>query len=419
MDRARTALKGGGVLTPGTLRSITGVSQVSAARSSKPVPSAERGPRPRLGTATASRSGRVQELSSDEDSAKFGELGRRFNRGTPFFVGFTGGLGVAAAYVVARSIGDVTQVLTIIGLGLFLGVGLQPAVVWMTNRRMPRWLAITTIIVGFLAVLGTFVALAIPPITHEAHELITNLPRYRTQIADGRGWLGHIVTKFHLSNYVRTKTTSKVLRTAAVGGVIGAGKVLLSTTAAAVSVAVLTMYFLISLPTLSKIWLSLVPASRRERVGLLLEEVFGRVGGFVLGNLITSVVAGLGTTIWLTIFGVPYAFLLGLFVAILDLVPVIGSTLGGIVVSLVALTRGLPIAAATAGFYIFYRLFEDYLLVPRVMNRTVRISPGLTIVATLLGAALWGLIGALVAIPIAAGVRLVLEEVVFPATDRL
>ena len=115
----------------------------------------------------------------------------------------------------------------------------------------------------------------------------------------------------------------------------------------------------------------------------------------------------------------PYAFLLGLFVAIMDLIPVVGSTIGGIVVSLVALTKGLPVAIATAGFYIFYRLFEDYLLVPRVMNRTVRISPGLTIMATLLGAALWGLIGALVAIPIAAGVRLVLDEVVFPATDRL
>jgi predicted PurR-regulated permease PerM len=334
-------------------------------------------------------------------------------------VGLTGALGVALAYVLVRSLADVAQVLTIIGIALFLGIGLQPAVLWLERHRFSRPLAVIAITFCFLAVLGAFVAAAIQPISHEAHDLITNFPRYRANVASGKGWLGHLVKKFHLSSYVRGKAATKTLKTAAAGGVIGAGKLLFSTTAAAVTIVVLTIYFLVALPSVSQLWLGLVPSSRRERVGLLIEEVFGRVGGFVLGNLITSVVAGVGTTVWLTIFGVPYAFLLGLFVAIMDLIPIVGSTIGGVVVSLVALTKGLPVAAATAGFYIFYRLFEDYLLVPRVMNRTVRISPGLTIMATLLGAALWGLLGALVAIPIAAGMRLVLEEVVFPATDRL
>jgi len=319
-----------------------------------------------------------------------------------------------------RSLADIGQVLTIIGLALFIGVGLQPAVVWLESRRLPRFAAVTIITLSFLAVIGAFVAAAIPPITHEAHELMVNFPRYRANIAAGKGWLGHLVNKLHLSSYVRgNNAASKTLKREAVGGVIGAGKLLLSTTASAISVVVLTIYFLIALPAISQLWLGLVPASRRERVGSLVDEVFGRVGGFVLGNIITSLVAGAGTTVWLTIFGIPYAFLLGLFVAIFDLIPIVGSTVAGIVVSLVALTKGLPVAIATGGFYAFYRLFEDYLLVPRVMNRTVRISPGLTIIATLIGATLWGLLGALVAIPIAAGVRLVLEEVAFPAIDRL
>jgi predicted PurR-regulated permease PerM len=97
----------------------------------------------------------------------------------------------------------------------------------------------------------------------------------------------------------------------------------------------------------------------------------------------------------------------------------VGSTIAGIVVSLLTVTKGLSVAIVTGGFYAFYRLFEDYLLVPRIMNRTVRIQPGLTIIATSIGATLWGLLGALVAILIAAGVRLVLEEVVLQATDRL
>ena len=231
--------------------------------------------------------------------------------------------------------------------------------------------------------------------------------------------MGHVVAKLHLSSYVRgNSAASKTLKKEAVGGVIGARKLLLSTTAAAVSVVVLTVYFLVTLPSVSKLWLGWCrPVGATGSASI--EEVFGRVGGFVLGNLITSLVAGVGTTIWLTIFGclTPSSSDCSWRSSISS--QIVGSTVAGVAVSLAALSRGLPVALATAGFYVFYRLFEDYLLVPRVMNRTVRISPGLTIMATLVGAALWGLLGALVAIPIAAGVRLVLEEVVFPATDRL
>jgi predicted PurR-regulated permease PerM len=153
-------------------------------------------------------------------------------------------------------------------------------------------------------------------------------------------------------------------------------------------------------------------------VTALTDEIFSRVGGFVLGNLVTSVVSGVLTTVWLAIFGVPYAVLLGLLVAILDLIPMVGSTIGGIIVSLVALSKGIPIAVATAGFYIAYRLIEDYLLTPRVMRHTVSISAGVTIVAVLIGGTLLGLIGAVIAIPVAAAIHLLLEEVTFPSLDK-
>jgi predicted PurR-regulated permease PerM len=172
------------------------------------------------------------------------------------------------------------------------------------------------------------------------------------------------------------------------------------------------------LPGVTRLWLSLIPSSRRERVRLLTDEVYDRVGGFMLGNLLSSAVAGVGTYVWLTIFGVPYALLLALFVALLDLIPMVGSTIAGVVVSLVALTRGLPVAIATAGFYIVYRFLEDYLLNPRIMKHTVKISPGLTIIATLIGGALLGLIGALIAIPVAATCHLLLEEVAFPRQNK-
>lgn len=193
---------------------------------------------------------------------------------------------------------------------------------------------------------------------------------------------------------------------------------MLSAVSAVVIVCVLTLYFLVALPSVRTFWLRFMPRSRRMRVAALSDEVLSRVGGFVLGNLITSLVAGIGTWIWLVIFGVPYPLLLGLLVAVLDLIPMVGSTIAGFIVSAVALTVSVPVAIATLAFYVGYRFFEDYLLTPRVMRHTVRISPGLTIIATLIGGVLMGLIGALIAIPVAAGIHLVLEEVTFPSLEK-
>jgi predicted PurR-regulated permease PerM len=138
----------------------------------------------------------------------------------------------------------------------------------------------------------------------------------------------------------------------------------------------------------------------------------------VLGNFITSVIAGLGTYFWLLAFGVPYPILLAMFVALLDLVPVIGSTIGGVVVTLVALTVSLPVAVATLGFYIGYRLAEDYLIVPRIMGRTVELPAIVSLIAVLIGGVLLGIVGALVAIPVAAAVRLLLHEIAIRRLDR-
>jgi len=142
------------------------------------------------------------------------------------------------------------------------------------------------------------------------------------------------------------------------------------------------------------------------------------VGGFMLGNLLTSVISGVGTYVWLLIFGVPYALLLSLVVALFDLIPLVGSTIAGIIVSLVALTKGLPVAIATVAFYVVYRYLEDFLVNPRVMKHTVKVTPGLTIIATLIGGTLLGLIGALVAIPVAATIHLLLEEVAVPRQNQ-
>jgi len=354
-----------------------------------------------------------RELSNVGES--LGALGKPLDRRTPFFVGFTGALGVAVAYVIARGIADITSVLVIIGLALFIAIGLNPIVDFLIGRGLTRGVTVVIVTLGFVLVIAGFALAAVPPVSHEVHNLITNYPRYKAELASGKGWAAKLVVKLHLSNYLKGKSKLKL---PVAGGILGAGKAILSLGVATATLVALTIYFLIALPGVTRLWLTLIPRSRRERVGLLTDEVFDRVGGFMLGNLLTSGIAGLGTYLWLLAFGVPYAILLALLVALLDLIPLVGSTIAGIVVSLVALTKGVPVGIATAGFYVVYRFLEDYLVNPRVMKHTVKVTPGLTIIATLIGGALLGLVGALVAIPVAATIHLLLEEVAIPRQNQ-
>ncbi len=354
------------------------------------------------------------ERGLDESEPTLGALGRPFNRRTPFFIGLNAAFGVAVAYVIVRGIANISAVIVIIGLALFIAIGLNPIIEFLVTRGFRRGVAVGAVTVGFLLVIAAFALSAVAPVSNEIHVLVKNYPHYEANLAAGKGWAGKLAVKLHLTGYLKRNSTLKI----PVGGVFGAGKMLLSLGVATISVVALTIYFLIALPGVRNLWLSLIPRSRRERVDLLTNEVFSRVGGFMLGNLVTSLISGIGTYVWLICFGVRYALVLALAVAIFDLIPLVGSTIAGVLVSLVALTRGLSIGIATAIFYIVYRYLEDYFLNPRVMGRTVKVSAGLTIVATLIGAALLGLIGALVAIPAAATLQLILEEVAIPRQNQ-
>ena len=343
-----------------------------------------------------------------------GDLGRPFNHRTPFLVGMNAAFGVAVAYVVVRGIADITAVIVIIGLALFIAIGLDPIIGFFVSKGLRRGSAATLVALGFLLIIVGFALAALAPLAHEYQVLVKNYPRYRENLIAGKGWAGTLVVKLHLTGYLQRNPGIKI----PVGGVLGAGKFLLSISVATISIVALTIYFLIALPGVKGLWLALIPRSRRSRVDLLTSEVFSRVGGFMLGNLVTSLISGVGTLVWLVVFGVRYAFVLALAVAFFDLIPMVGSTIAGVLVTLVSFTSGVGVGIATAIFYVVYRYLEDYFLNPRVMGHTVKVSAGLTIVATLIGAALLGLLGALVAIPAAATVQLILEEVAIPRQNQ-
>ncbi|MBW4029237.1 MAG: AI-2E family transporter [Acidobacteria bacterium] len=350
----------------------------------------------------------------DEADLVLGGPGRPFNHRTPFLVGMNASFGVAVAYVIVRGIADITTVIVIIGLALFLAIGLNPIIEFLVARGLLRGIAVSVVTIGFLLIVAVLALSAATPVSHEFHVLVKNYPRYKASVAAGQGWAGQLAVKFHLTGYLKGGSAFHF----PFGGVLGASKKLLSLGVATISVVAMTIYFLIALPGVRELWLSVIPRSRRDRVDLLTSEVFSRVGGFMLGNLVTSLISGVGTYLWLIAFSIPYALVLAFAVALFDLIPIVGSTVAGLLVSLVAATKGLPIGIATAGFYVVYRYLEDFFLNPRVMRRTVKVSAGLTIVATLVGGALLGLIGALVAVPAAATLQLLLEEVVIPRQNQ-
>jgi predicted PurR-regulated permease PerM len=345
----------------------------------------------------------------------FGRAGEPFDLSSPFFVGFIGALGVACAFAVAYVVVEASEVLILLGLAFFLAVGLDPAVRWIHRRGLPRWTAVIIVLAGVLAILAGFIATAAPVVATQASHLASALPHYYRDLNRQSTELGKLNRKYHI-----TRALQKLLRGdgTSFGAVVGAGKVVLDLVASLVVVVIVTVYLLADLPRVRRGLYLLAPRSRRARMVLLTDEILDRVGGYVLGNILTSFIAGFGTWVWALALGIPYALLLGLLVALFDLIPVVGSTIGGIIVALVALTVSVTAAIATGAFYLVYRFLEDYLLTPRVMARTVDVPGLVTVVATIIGAALLGIIGALVAIPIAAAIKLLVEQVAAPHLER-
>jgi predicted PurR-regulated permease PerM len=350
-----------------------------------------------------------------EETGGLGELGKPVNRRSPFFIGMTAAAGVAITYGLVEVTIRARSVLILIGLALFIAAGLDPAVTYLERRGFPRSAAVLTVLLAAFGLLAGFVAAAIPPLIAQATALASHLPQYAHALQNHNSELGRLNARYHIEQRLSSLLSSK--GSTLIGGVLGAGELVLSTATSMIAIAVMVIYFLFSMPRIRLLAYRLAPHSRRTRVILIGDEIFTKVGGYVLGNFLTSAIAGIGTYVWLLVFGVPYPVLLALMVALLDLIPVIGAYIGGAVVSLVALTVSVPVAAATLAFYVVYKLAEDYFIVPKVMGRTVQVPAVVSLVAVLIGGTLMGIVGALVAIPAAAAIRLFLQEVVFRRLD--
>ncbi|HEY5835339.1 AI-2E family transporter [Streptomyces sp.] len=349
---------------------------------------------------------------------------RRAGRGVPaspgrrswFGIGFGTGLGAVLAWVLVQTVLRIGELLTLLLLSVFIAVSLEPVVAWLCRHGLRRGWSVTAVVAGFAGLLAGFVALVIPPVTAAATALADAVPRWRGQLHDHHSTLGRLEDRHHLIEKAQEQLGPGGAARLA-GGVLGAGQLVISAVTSTVVVITVTLYVMAALPAIKRFCYRFVPGTRRERVAAVTETILARVGRFMLGNLVTSAIAGLATFVWCAAVGVPYPAALGFFVAVMDMIPVVGSTVGGVVVSLVALSVSLPVAVTTAVFYVGFRLAEDYLIMPRAMKYAVDVHPVVTVIAVLVGGSLLGVIGGLVAIPAAVALGIVLDEYLFPRTD--
>lgn len=333
-----------------------------------------------------------------------------------FSIGFRLGLGALLAYWLVQAVQHLQEILLLVLLSLVIAVSADPVVRMLTHRGLRRSWSVGVVIVGLFLLLGGLSTLFIAPITNEINALVRNIPVWLQQLHDHHSFLGRMEDRYHLTD--KAKQALGTGSGSVLDGLMGAGQLVVTTLTGLFLVVTLTVYFLAGLPSLKAFGLRFVAGSKREHAAELTDEILLRTGRYMLGNLATSVIAGVATFIWLEACGVPYPAALGVFVAVMDLVPMVGSTIGGIVVALVALVVSLPVAIATAAFYIVFRVAEDYLIMPRAMKYAVDVHPLVTILGVLVGGALLGIIGALLAIPVAVAIGLILDDTVFPRIAR-
>ncbi len=360
---------------------------------------------------------RVREAGVDEQNP-FGRPGRPLSRRSPFFLGLAGSLGVATAYLLVQAVISARQVLILLLLAAFLALGLDPLVSNLERRGVSRRISIMLVFFGVICVFIGFVAALVPLLVHQSTTLAKNLPDYLNQL-QSNPHIAKLDQRFHFLQRARDFVQRPDFGTNSVGGVVGLGRLVLSTTFSALTVLILTLYLLGSLPTIKTTAYHIVPRSRRARVQLLGDEILGKVGGYVAGALTIAGIAGSTTLIFLLVVKAPYPVALAMLIALTDLIPLIGATIGAVVVTVILLFYSIPVGIAAAIFFIAYQQVENYLIYPRVMGRTVDVPPALTIVAALIGGALLGILGALLAIPTAAALSLIVREVVVPRQDSV
>ena len=303
------------------------------------------------------------------------------------------------------------EVLTWILIAVFFALALNPAVDWFQRHGIKRRGLATGL--TFLLVLGAIAglgALFIPTLVDEVNGFVNALPGYVNDVTHRQGRLGFLESKYHVTERVRSAIqsggASSVL--GLTGTALAITKGIITAIVATVTIIFMTFFMLLEGPAWMERFYTLLPDHSRDHWRQIGRQIYRTVGGYVTGNLLISVIAGVTSTIVLLALGVPYAVALGLLVAILDLVPLAGATIAAIVVVTVAFIHSVPAGIVLLIFFVLYQQLENHVLQPFVYSRTVQLSPLAILIAVLIGAQLAGVLGALAAIPVAGTLQVLL-----------
>jgi predicted PurR-regulated permease PerM len=325
---------------------------------------------------------------------------------------------VVGTLVLLYGIYLVRSILVLVLVALFLAIGLDPAVRFIQRGRPGRGLAVVIVFVGALLVIGGFLAAVIPPLVRQTVRLAQQVPDFAQQLSDQSTWFGDLNARFDIAVRVREAVNDvPSLVAGSAGRALGLARSVGSTVFSFVTVMVLTIYFLLDLPKLVDGAARLIAKSRRKQIQEHSRVFFRSISNYLLGNIATSIIAGVLAFIAFSLLGVPYALPLAMWVAIADLIPMVGATIGAIPAVAVGFFDSLGTGIGTAIYMLAYQQFENYVVQPRVMREAVNISPAAVLLAALIGATLLGFVGALVAIPIAASIKVVVQQVWLPRQE--
>lgn len=339
-----------------------------------------------------------------------------------FGVGLTGGLGVMVAVLLGTAIGQIATIITYVAIALFIALGLDPLVRGLMRAKLPRIAAVSIVVLGFLGAVAFVLSLIIPAAVTEASKLVASIPSIATNlvtnelIANWDAQLGGGITN-------ATGGAVEFLSNAAnwpglVGGVLEVGLGLLSGILGFIIVVILTIYFMSALESMKDYLSKLVANSKREKFRALTDQIAYSVGRWVAGQTTIALIHAVVVYTFLTSVDAPFELLLASIAFLLALIPLVGPLSAAVLVTAISLTAGTDTALVVGIFYLIYLQVEAYLISPRVMKQAVSVPASLVVIAALVGGTLMGVLGALIAIPVAASVLLIVREVWMPRQEK-
>lgn len=338
----------------------------------------------------------------------------------PFTFGLVGALGVLVALLIGTIVGQLSTVLVYIGLALFLALGLDPIVAWI-ERKLPRGAAVAIVVVVVILAFAGIVLAIVPILVQQISNLITDAPEIIDNVTHTE-WYEHLAAQYGDSFNDAVQGIVTFLQDPGNLGQIGGGLLAVGAGIAGgitgvTIVLILTLYFMASLRSMKRVAARFVPAYRRDRFREILEDVSGAVGRYVIGQASLALINGVLSLIFLTIIQAPLPALLALIAFIGSLIPLVGTLSGSIIISLICLFTSPTTALIAAIYYLIYMQIEAYVISPRIMSRAVAVPGAIVVIAAVGGGALGGILGALVAIPVAASIIIIVQKVLFPAQD--